>query len=297
VSRKSGTTTRADWLPTLLVTVALAVGVAPAASAQNAEPERAYLRDRGTGIPTSMFGTYVRPGELLVYPFFERYVDSDYEYKPEELGYAGNQDFRGRYRANEGLLFFAYGFTSRLAAEFEMAVIEASLDKSAVDPSGLPPQLRESGLGDVEGQVRWRWRPEDENRPELFSFFEAVVPNQEQKPLIGTPGWELKFGTGVIRGFAWGTLTARAAVEYAEASTSPFDIGEYAVEYLRRLSPAWRVYFGVEGTQDEVAFIAEGQWHVSRFAFVKFNSGLGITSKATDWAPEVGVVFNLPVRR
>jgi hypothetical protein len=28
-----------------------------------------YLKDRGTGIPTSMFGTYVSKGELLFYPF------------------------------------------------------------------------------------------------------------------------------------------------------------------------------------------------------------------------------------
>jgi hypothetical protein len=34
-------------------------------------PRPTYLEDRGTGIPTSMFGTYVRRGELLVYPFFE----------------------------------------------------------------------------------------------------------------------------------------------------------------------------------------------------------------------------------
>ena len=34
-------------------------------------------RDRGTGQPTSMFGTYVRRRELLVYPFFEYYLDND----------------------------------------------------------------------------------------------------------------------------------------------------------------------------------------------------------------------------
>ena len=26
--------------------------------------------------------------------------------------------------------------------------------------------------------------------------------------------------------------------------------------------------------------------------FVKINNGLGLTSKATDWAPEVGIVFS-----
>ena len=35
-----------------------------------------YLKDRGTGIATSMFGTYVRSGGLLLYPFIEYYRDS-----------------------------------------------------------------------------------------------------------------------------------------------------------------------------------------------------------------------------
>ena len=114
--------------------------------------------------------------------------------------------------------------------------------------------------------------------------------------LIGTSGAQVKFGTGVIRGFSWGTVTARAAVEYSAGSTSKFDLGEYAVEYLKRLSPKWRVYVGVEGSQDEVSIIPELQWHLHRNVFVKFNSGFGLTSKATDWTPEVGVVFTIPTR-
>ena len=114
---------------------------------------------------------------------------------------------------------------------------------------------------------------------------------------IGTSDVELKVGTGVIRGFSWGTLTARAAVEYAASSSSPFDIGEYAVEYLRRLSRHVRLYLGVEGAQDEISFIPELQWHVSRNAFVRLNNGVGLTSKATDWAPEIGVVISLRGQR
>lgn len=49
-----------------------------------------------------MFGTYVRRGELLVYPFFEYYVDDNYEYKPSEFGFTPAVDYRGRYRASEG---------------------------------------------------------------------------------------------------------------------------------------------------------------------------------------------------
>ena len=179
-----------------------------------------------------MFGTYVRRGELLLYPFFEYYRDHNFEYTPSELGVIGEEDYPGRYRASEGLLFFAYGFTDNLAVEFEAAVISASLDKSPADPSALPLRIEESGLGDIEGQIRWRWNRETDRRPEIFSYGEVVVPHNRDKVLIGTPGWELKYGMGVIRGLRWGTMTARAAVEYDEASSSHFDLGEYAIEFL-----------------------------------------------------------------
>ena len=280
----------------LTVALALAPGAASVAVAQNPDPVPSHQQDRGTGVATSMFGTYVRRGELIIYPFFEWYVDHNLEYKPEELGYPGDVDFRARYRATEGLLFLAYGLGKNVAVEFEAATIRASFDRSPADHSGLPARIEESGLGDVEGQLRWRWRTETEKRPELFSYFETVIPHHADKPLTGTAGWELKFGTGVTRGFGWGTLTGRAALEYTEASTSHFDLGEYAVEYLKQISPRWRVYTGVEGSQDEISLITEAQWHVARFAFVRFNSGLGLTSKAVDWSPEVGVVFTMPVR-
>jgi hypothetical protein len=251
-----------------------------------------YLKDRGTGVATSMFGTYIRKGELLVYPFFEYYRDNNLEYNPEELGGEGLVDYRGRYRASEGLLFFGYGLTEDLAVEMEVAGISATFEKSPDDPSGLPTLIEESGLGDVEGQLRWRWKRENESRPELFSFFEFVIPHAEDKVLIGTPGWELKFGTGLTRGFDWGTLTVRAALEYDEASSSHFDLGEYAIEYLKRVSRTFRLYAGIEGASDELTLVTEAQWHVSRNVFVKLNNGLGLTSKATDWAPEVGVVFS-----
>lgn len=261
----------------------------PAAASGPALPD--YLRDRGEGVPTSQFGTYVRRGEWVVYPFLEYYKDDDYEYSPEELGYAGDVDHRGRYRASEGLLFLAHGLGDNVVVELEAAVISASLDRSPQDAAGGPARIEESGLGDVEGQLRWRWKRESASRPELFSYFEVVAPHAQEKVLIGTPGWELKLGTGVVKGFGFGTLTARVAVEYDEASASHFDLGEYAVEYLRRISPAFRVYLGLEGTQDELSLIGELQWHFSRHGFLKLNSGFGLTSRATDWAPEVGIAF------
>jgi hypothetical protein len=282
-------------------TLGVVLAIASSAAAQSPAPpatpaDPPYRADRGPGVATSMFGTYVRGGELLVYPFVEHYRDRNFEYKPSEFGFGGEMDHRGRYRASEALLFLAYGLTDDVAIELEGAVVRASLDKAASDLSAVPAHIAESGVGDIEGQLRWRWKRETETGPEAFSYFEAVSPRNRNKLLIGTSAWELKLGTGVSRGFGWGTLTARAAVEYTAASSSRFDLGEYAVEYLKRLSPRWRIYAGLEGTQDEVSFVSEAQWFIRPNIFVKANTGIGLTSKATDWAPEVGVVFAFPQR-
>jgi hypothetical protein len=266
-----------------------------AAAQQPADPAP-WLADRGPGLPTSMFGTFIQKGELIVYPFFEAYVDDDYEYKPEELGAPGDVDYRGRYRAKEGLVLLAYGLSDRLAVEFEIAGISATLDKAPDDASSLPSRIEESGLGDVEGQMRWRWNRESAARPEFFSYTEFVVPHAEEKVLIGTPGVEIKFGTGLVRGFTWGTIMARAAIEYSAGSTSPFDAGEYAIEFVKRLSPQIRVYAGLEGATDELSAIGELQWHVNRHVVVKAGTGIGITSKATDVAPEIGILFSFPLK-
>jgi hypothetical protein len=243
-----------------------------------------------------MFGTYVSRGELILYPFVEYYRDNDLEYKPADFGVEGDTDFRGRYRAHERLLFLAYGVTEDLAIEFEAADIHASLDKAAADRSFLPSRLEESGLGDVETQVRWRWRKERGRGPELFSYSAVVFPHDRKHVLTGTPGWEVKAGAGLTRGFRWGTVTARGALEYSQASTSRFDLGEYAIEYLKRISRSWRVYTALEGAQDELALVTEAQWFLRPNVFVKVNNGVGLTSKATDWAPEVGILFAVPLR-
>ena len=272
----------------LLTLVALA---APATGRAQTPVDR--LRDRGPGQPTSMFGTYIKDHELLVYPFFEYYYDNDIEYTPNELGYGLDLDYRGQYRASEYLLFVAYGFTDWLAVELEAAYhIKARLETSPDDPSGIPSAIEESGTGDVEGELRFRFAHETESRPEFFGLFEAVSPQQKDKVLIGTPDWEFKFGVGAVRGYGFGTMTVRIAVEYSKEEGDT-QFGEYALEYLRRLSPKWRIYAGIEGDQDEVEFIPEVQWHIrTDKIFVKLNSAVGVTSKATDWAPEVGIVFS-----
>jgi len=277
--------------PNLLFAVLFIFLISIVASAMAQDTQPYYLQDRGEGISSSMFGTYIRHRELITYLYFEYYLDNNMEYKPAELGYGLDQDFRGKYRAAEGLIFIGYGLTDWLAVELEAAIDTATLRKSPDDPSSVPDKIEESGLGDVESQLRWRWLKENSRRPELFSYFEIVFSFQKDKVLIGTQEWELKLGTGITKGFHVGTFALRAAIEYATGE-SKVQLGEYAVEYVKRLSPHWRAYLGVEGSQDEVELITEAQWHiVTDSVVVKLNSAFGMTSKATDWAPEVGIML------
>jgi hypothetical protein len=257
-------------------------------SAQEETP--VYLKDRGTGLPTSMFGTYIGKGDLYVYPFYEYYLNADEEYAPNEFGGTSDTDIRGRYTAHEGLLFLGYGISRRLAVEVEAAYIDARLEKAIDDPEDPSGVVEESGIGDVEAQLRYRWNFESVRAPEFFSYFETVFPTQASKDLIGTPDWELKLGMGAIKGFSWGTVTLRASVQYS-AEEEVLEQGEFALEYLKRISPFFRFYLGIEGTQDEVEFIADTQWHVNDAMFIRVNSSFGLTSKAVDFAPELGLVM------
>jgi hypothetical protein len=250
-----------------------------------------YLRDRGTGIPVSQFGTYVRPGEWLIYPFYEYYHDENLEYEAADFGLGSKQEFRARYRAHEGLLFIGYGISDRFAFELEAGIIDAHFTKSPQDPSPVPGEINESGLSDVEGQFRWRWNRESDKTPEFFNYFETVFPTGEKYSLIGTSAWEFKLGAGMVKGNRWGTVTLRAAVQYDDAE-KVFSSGEYALEYLKRVSDRMRLFAMVEGAEDEVAVIPEVQWHFSRIAFFKANAAFGVTSKAVDFAPEVGIMFH-----
>jgi hypothetical protein len=277
----------------LAVLTACAVGLwqPPAAISQESLPF--YLKDRGPGIHTSMFGTYVQKGEWVVYPFFEYYLDNTLEYSPNEFGFSLDQDFLGKYRASEGLLFIGYGLTDRLVFEVEAAMIHASLERSPDDLSGMPDKITEKGLGDMQIQLDWMWSKETESRPGFYSYAEVVFPHHKAKHLIGTPELETKAGIGLIRGFRWGTINVRVAVEQAGGVV---DLGEYAVEYYKRLSKRFCVYAGIEGTQDEVEFISEFQIWLSDNVRFKINNAFGLTTKATGWAPEIGLMISFPKR-
>ena len=271
--------------------VVLSLTLAPAPQLA-AEELPVYLQDRGTGIQTSLFGSYVRHKELLVYTFYEYTRNSDKEYKPSELGFTGDNDFKAELEEHEALLFLSYGFTEQLMVELESALYAKSTQhKSSTDLSAMPDPLEESGVGDTQAEIRWRVANESERSPEVFTFFEVVFPLQRDKVLLGTQNWELIPGVGVIKGSPFGTFSARAAAVYTPEDGN-FDADEFAVEYLKRVSRAFRFELAVEGNQDEWSGIGEVQWHFRPNMYLKLNSGFGLTDKAPDVAPEVGVMFS-----
>jgi hypothetical protein len=52
--------------------------------------------------------------------------------------------------------------------------------------------------------------------------------------------------------------------------------------------PRWPT---LEGEDDELVLIGEVLWHNNPSIFVKINSSFGLTEKAPDFAPEVGIMF------
>lgn len=256
-----------------------------------------YLADRGAGVPASMFGTYVSRGELLLFPFFSHTSDHNREYEPAKLGTGPAGAFLGRYRNSAAQIFVAYGLTDWLALEMEASVLSATLDRSPSDPSGTSRRIAESGFADVEAHLRMRLTRETDHRPQLFGFLEVQIPAQTNKLIIGDRNWDLKPGIGMIRGFSWGTMSVRTTVEYNRDDTH-WDLGESSIEYLRRLSPAWRVYAGIEGGEtggpDEWELNLGVHWSVTRFLSLKLDNGVGISAKANDWSPQIGVLFSWP---
>ena len=74
---------------------------------------------RGKDLPTPLQGTYIEKGQFLVYPFDEYTCNSGEEYKPNELGYAGGEDYQGATKGHEVPLFLSHGLTDWLSLERE----------------------------------------------------------------------------------------------------------------------------------------------------------------------------------
>ena len=91
--------------------------------------------------------------------------------------------------------------------------------------------------------------------------------------------------------YRWGVLNGRISIKYdgADANVEP---GEFAIEYVKRTSRRWKWIGSLEGEDDEVSLIGEAQLTIGRRAIIKLNSGFGLTEKAPDFAPEVGIIFS-----
>jgi hypothetical protein len=85
-------------------------------------------------------------------------------------------------------------------------------------------------------------------------------------------------------------------VEYVAAEKS-WGFGEYAFEYQKRASNNFRFYAMLEGSEDELAIVPGMEWQLCHGVFLKVNNGFGLTSKAIDFAPEVGIMFSLSRQR
>lgn len=268
-----------------------AAALASPSQAQEVTGLPSYLYDRGDGIRTSLLATYVRPKEFVFYPFYEYTRTKNFEYKGTDLGFPGNVDFLGKKTEREALLYLGYAFSDSLMVEFESA-LHSTVDfrKASNDTTTVPAQIRESGLGDTEAQIRWRYAKETETRPDITLFFESVFPLQRNKKLLGTQHWEFASGVVLTKGYSFGTMSLRGSVNY-DRGDRKFRVGEYGIDYLKRLSPDWRVALSLEGHETELSVIGELQYSLSKDAILKLNCGLGLSKRDRAIAPEIGVLF------
>ena len=258
-----------------------------------------FLRDRGPGVPTSLFDIYVARHELDVVPFFAYLDNQGFQYSPDELGVPGEETYRAKVRTEQGVLFLAYGVSDSVSVGLTVAAGGATFHKSSADPTAVPATIDESGLSELRPEVTWRFLTETERRPELFAFMTVGLPHSKDKYLVGLDGWLLKPGLGVAKGFSWGTLVARFGFEYDTSSASPLDFGAWMVEAQRRFSPKWWASAGFEGVTggpynlDEVYLTGEVVWEPKPGFGVRLRPQLGLTRYTKGWGIEVGFVFRL----
>ena len=251
-----------------------------------------YLRDRGRGVSTTLSGTYVRDGELLIIPIYEFGLNNDDIYTPSELGFTGEEEFVGKSEEQNYVLVIAYGLSDSFAIELETVLYTSTkLKTDPDDQSGTPDEIVEDGLGDVATKFTWRWIEETAEGPELYGFFEIEYPLHKDNVLIGNRDWVFVPGIGMIKGYAWGTLKGRFSFEYS-LEDDQLEAGEYGIEYLKRHSAVWRTAAILEGAGDAISGIFEAQWFIKSDVFAKFNIALGLTKPADDYGYETGVVMS-----
>jgi hypothetical protein len=260
-------------------------------------PEPAWYRDRGRGIASSLAALDVEKGRLLVHPFFEYVRDHNREYTPQDFGVGPDINYRAQSRRKAAEIYLGYGVTDWLALEFEGAYVHETFRKAPEDSFATPARLTEKGVADLEAQVRIRALRERPGRPEILTFFELTARTHPENFLIGDPDWDIRPGVALSKGFGFGSLTGRVNAEYNHAEKH-FDLGEVAVGYQRGLTAKWRLYLGIEGgeggSMDEWELLPALRWAPLPGLQLRLESSIGISSKAPDWSPQVGVVFAFP---
>ena len=107
------------------------------------------------------------------------------------------------------------------------------------------------------------WHHERGHAPEFFASVEVLPPSHGHQPLIGDAQWAVKGEIGAVRGFRWGTMTFRTTIEYNRGDTH-WDLGETSLEYLRQVSPAWRMLLAIEGGEggapDDWVLVSAARW-------------------------------------
>jgi hypothetical protein len=72
----------------------------------------------------------------------------------------------------------------------------------------------------------------------------------------------------------------------------------WPLNICRRLSRSARLFLAIEGGEggapDEFDLVSGLQVRIADRVFLKFDNQLGIMSKSTDWAPQLGVMFSFP---
>jgi len=281
----------------MLATFALVLGITATAVVQRQDSLPPHLRERGRGVRTSDFQTYVRRHQLLLLPAASYLKDHDFEYNPLDWGFGTQTDLRGELSRSSAQLLIVYGVTDWLAFELEGSYLSARFEKDARDTTATPARIRESGLGDFAGQIRVRFGQERGRRPEIWGSLEVIPRNMKSKVLIGDKITDVKGEFGLTRGFHFGTMTLKTTVEYNHGDHH-WDLGETSLEYLRRLSPDFRLLLAIEGGEggapDEWVFVTAGQWRIASGCFLKFANGFGLMSKSTDWEPQLGILLEVP---
>ena len=277
---------------------ALLIGLGAAPLAAQQDTLQPPLRDRGPGVRTSEFQTYIQRGQLFVIPSASYVKDHNLEYSSlnEGSGIGQQNDLTGSFHSGSAQLLLAYGVTEWLAFEVEASYLDAHFDRSPQDTTGTQP-INESGLGDFAVQARMRFLRERGSRPEIWGSLEFIPAANQDKLLIGDAPSDLKGEIGFTRGYQFGTMTFKTTIEWNHVDQH-WDLGETSIEYLRRLSTNWRLMAALEGGEtgapDEFVFVTSLQWRASRHAVVGLANSFGFMEKSTDWEPQVGIRFELP---